>query len=194
MEFVLDSTWMRNLLCTHLESSCARNRPSWWVCCLLFVNRIQSLWMKHSLHRLMGKRKKEKAQVVVGSTLHSNEQPVMYTLKGLRAQKNTHLDTVAAAMRSSFQLLKLSANKWPPYPISLHDSQMFHQGSKSAYKVVREWEYSGSLCSASAKSWEVPCPSRSKMHRRISRWVHLEACEHYTWWWWWCLAYEIRTK
>jgi hypothetical protein len=45
----------------------------------------------------MGKRKKEKAQVV-GSTLHSNEQPVMYTLKGLRAQKNTHLDTVAPAM------------------------------------------------------------------------------------------------
>jgi hypothetical protein len=29
----------------------------------------------------MGKRKKEKAQVVVGSTLHSSERPVMYTLK-----------------------------------------------------------------------------------------------------------------
>ena len=36
---------------------------------------------KHSLHRLMGKRKK-KAQVSVESTLHLNERPVMYTLKG----------------------------------------------------------------------------------------------------------------
>ena len=54
LAIVLDSTWMSNLLCTHLESSCARNRPR-------FVNRIQSLWMEHSLHRLMGKRKKEKS-------------------------------------------------------------------------------------------------------------------------------------
>lgn len=189
MAIVLDSTWMSNLLCTHLESSCARNRPR-------FVNRIQSLWMEHSLHRLMGKRKKEKSTGCCWKYSPLERATGYVHIKRLKSARNYTPGYCCScdAMRSSFQLLKLSANRWPPYPISLHDSQMFHQGLKSAYKVVREWECSGSLCSASAKSWEVPCPSRSKMHRRISRWVHLEACEHYTWWWWWCLAYEIRTK
>ena len=189
---------MSNLLCTHSESSCARNTPSWWVCVYCSWTGIQSLWMETLSTQIDGKKKEKstsfcwKYSPLEWETGYVHIKRMKSNLKKLHTWVLLLLRCDAIQLPASQTVCKqvttisnftplLLANVSPRIKICLQGCVWVREYSEACVQQVQN-------------VGEVLCPSRTKMHRRISHWVHLDACEHYTWWWWWCLAYEISTK